>query len=584
MASAVPGVSGASLAPDMSDAYTHAKGNTHVLECRVCNHLYGIEGEKIPRLLVCGHSLCHACLLRLPKQDWVVLCPFDRQPTPLGTNGVWDLKKNFALIELLERVYANHQDRRHHAHEGPFSVLALSQAVSALERGDRNYGTVPCDENEEHIAELYCTTCGSHLCHDCSDSTHGTRTLAKHRRIPLSEKPKEKPKCGYHTSHVMEFTCLEPDCQGAPLMCYICKDYGRHKGHQHNLLELEAEKFRTTLGHAVSHLKKFMEEVSDTARKLELAEGRFLRRPDNDPELPEDFEGGTADLAKSRVQTYFQGLREQLNHQEVAALTVVDTYIRERLCAIRQQGEDIATILGQVASVCIQCERVAKLDDARVLLAAGEIQLMLDAVESQKQRDFTQVQPDASIPITFTRDNRVHIGPKIEMRVVTLGLDGSGKTSILFKLKQDEFVPTIPTIGFNVETLEYKNIKFTVWDVGGQHKLRPLWKHYYLNTQAVIFVIDSTDRVRLSEARDELVKLLTEKELQDACLLILINKQDLSGCMSLEEISDELSLFKLCCGRSWHMQTCDASRGTGLTDGLDWLSRQLVASEVFDVE
>ncbi|TRY74662.1 hypothetical protein TCAL_00715 [Tigriopus californicus] len=518
MASAVPGVSGASLAPDMSDAYTHAKGNTHVLECRVCNHLYGIEGEKIPRLLVCGHSLCHACLLRLPKQDWVVLCPFDRQPTPLGTNGVWDLKKNFALIELLERVYANHQDRRHHAHEGPFSVLALSQAVSALERGDRNYGTVPCDENEEHIAELYCTTCGSHLCHDCSDSTHGTRTLAKHRRIPLSEKPKEKPKCGYHTSHVMEFTCLEPDCQGAPLMCYICKDYGRHKGHQHNLLELEAEKFRTTLGHAVSHLKKFMEEVSDTARKLELAEGRFLRRPDNDPELPEDFEGGTADLAKSRVQTYFQGLREQLNHQEVAALTVVDTYIRERLCAIRQQGEDIATILGQVASVCIQCERVAKLDDARVLLAAGEIQLMLDAVESQKQRDFTQVQPDASIPITFTRDNRVHIGPKIEMRV------------------------------------------------------------------AVIFVIDSTDRVRLSEARDELVKLLTEKELQDACLLILINKQDLSGCMSLEEISDELSLFKLCCGRSWHMQTCDASRGTGLTDGLDWLSRQLVASEVFDVE
>jgi small GTP-binding protein len=69
------------------------------------------------------------------------------------------------------------------------------------------------------------------------------------------------------------------------------------------------------------------------------------------------------------------------------------------------------------------------------------------------------------------------------MRVVTLGLDGSGKTSILFKLKQNEFVQSIPTIGFNVETLEYKNIKFTVWDVGGQHKLRPLWKHYYLNTQ-----------------------------------------------------------------------------------------------------
>jgi tripartite motif-containing protein 23 len=90
----------------------------------------------------------------------------------------------------------------------------------------------------------------------------------------------------------------------------------------------------------------------------------------------------------------------------------------------------------------------------------------------------------------LSQDNRVHIGPKIEMRVVTLGLDGSGKTSILFKLKQNEFVQSIPTIGFNVEALEYKNIKFTVWDVGGQHKLRPLWKHYYLNTQ----VIDISDQ------------------------------------------------------------------------------------------
>ena len=112
---------------------------------------------------------------------------------------------------------------------------------------------------------------------------------------------------------------------------------------------------------------------------------------------------------------------------------------------------------------------------------------MMETVENQ-QKQFAesnneQILPDASIPITFTKDNRVHIGPKIEMRVVTLGLDGSGKTSILFKLKQNEFVQTIPTIGFNVETLEYKNIKFTVWDVGGQPKLRPLWKHYYLNTQ-----------------------------------------------------------------------------------------------------
>ena len=140
-----------------------------------------------------------------------------------------------------------------------------------------------------------------------------------------------------------------------------------------------------------------------------------------------------------------------------------------------------------MAEVCIQCDRVARQDDARVLLASREINNLLESVENQQQQFSVlcpeQLNLDPGIPITFTKDNRVHIGPKIEMRVVTLGLDGSGKTAILCKLKQGEFVPTIPTIGFNVESLEFRNVKITLWDVGGQHKLRPLWKHYYLNTQ-----------------------------------------------------------------------------------------------------
>jgi len=272
----------------------------------------------------------------------------------------------------------------------------------------------------------------------------------------------------------------------------------------------------------------------------------------------------------------------------VAALTVVDTHIRERMCSIRQQEEDIATVLSQVAEVCIQCDRVVRQDDARVLLAAPEIDQLLASVEQQQQQ-FAELSPDqlapsldSAIPITFTKDNRVHIGPKIEMRVVTLGLDGAGKTSILFKLKQNEFVPTIPTIGFNVETLEFKNVKITLWDVGGQHKLRPLWKHYYLNTQAVIFVLDASNQDRLGEAHSELVKLLSEKELKDAALLILANKQDVAGCASIESITDQFSLYKLCCGRSWHIQACEAKSGTGLQDGLEWLSRQLVAAGLQD--
>jgi len=539
----------------------------------VCEDTFQLHGDKIPRLLFCGHTLCHACLLRLPTQDGLISCPFDRQQTLLGNNGVWELNKNFALMEMIERVQIQ---------ESADTCLSYQW----LER-ERELA-VPCDEDDDHVAVVYCTVCGTHLCEQCSQLTHNTRTLAKHKRIPLSEKPREKPICPYHTSHVMEFTCLEPDCNATPLMCYICKDYGRHKGHKHNLLELEAEQVRARMATAVQKMKKFMEEMGDTTRKLEHVLSEIRGGDDERVDELEQEQLGTAEMARRRVRGYFQQLRDQLCVQEVAALTVVDTHVRERMCSIRQQEEDMATILSQVAEVCIQCDRVVRQDDARVLLAAPEIDLLLTGVDQQQQQ-FSgitdQLAPtlDSAIPITFTKDNRVHIGPKIEMRVVTLGLDGAGKTTILFKLKQNEFVPSIPTIGFNVETLEFKNVKITLWDVGGQHKLRPLWKHYYLNTQAVIFVLDASNRDRLGEAQNELVKLLSEKELKDASLLILANKQDEVGCASIEEITDQFCLYKMCCGRSWHIQACDAKSGEGLQEGLEWLSRQLVAAGLQDL-
>lgn len=75
--------------------------------------------------------------------------------------------------------------------------------------------------------------------------------------------------------------------------------------------------------------------------------------------------------------------------------------------------------------------------------------------------------------------------------------------------------------------MEYKNIQFTVWDVGGQDKIRPLWRHYFQNTQGIIFVVDSNDRDRIVEAREELQRMLNEDELRDAILLVFANKQDL---------------------------------------------------------
>jgi len=111
-----------------------------------------------------------------------------------------------------------------------------------------------------------------------------------------------------------------------------------------------------------------------------------------------------------------------------------------------------------------------------------------------------------------------------------VGLDAAGKTTILYKLKLGEIVTTIPTIGFNVETVEYKNISFTVWDVGGQDKIRPLWRHYFQNTQGLIFVVDSNDRDRIGEARDELHRMLNEDELRDAALLIFARPPECHDC------------------------------------------------------
>eukprot|EP01083_Nonionella_stella_P155789 503810_1 len=83
------------------------------------------------------------------------------------------------------------------------------------------------------------------------------------------------------------------------------------------------------------------------------------------------------------------------------------------------------------------------------------------------------------------------------MSILMVGLDDAFKNTILYKFKLGDVFTTIPTIGFNVETVEYKNIEFTVWDIGGQHLIRPLWRNYYKGTLSVIFVCDSNDMVRL---------------------------------------------------------------------------------------
>ena len=148
------------------------------------------------------------------------------------------------------------------------------------------------------------------------------------------------------------------------------------------------------------------------------------------------------------------------------------------------------------------------------------------------------------------------------------------KRQVLYKLKLGEVVTTIPTIGFNVETVEYKNISFTVWDVGGQDKIRPLWRHYFRNTEGIIFVVDSNDRARIAEAREVLQRMLNEDEIRNAVLLVFANKQDLPEAMPAAEITEKLGLHSIR-QRPWYIQATCATSGEGLYEGLEWLSTTL---------
>ena len=170
---------------------------------------------------------------------------------------------------------------------------------------------------------------------------------------------------------------------------------------------------------------------------------------------------------------------------------------------------------------------------------------------------------------------------KDECRVLVVGLDGAGKTTIVTRLKYgvSEDKEVIPTIGFNIECVEYKKMIFSLWDLGGAKETRSFWRFYYEGSQAIIFVFDSTsDAQRVEEAREDLHRLLTEHELWDAPLLIMANKQDDSRAMAPREITEKLQLYSLA-NRNWYIVDTKATHPdageANLHAGLDWLYETL---------
>ncbi|KAG9048364.1 ADP-ribosylation factor-like protein 2 [Tulasnella sp. UAMH 9824] len=169
--------------------------------------------------------------------------------------------------------------------------------------------------------------------------------------------------------------------------------------------------------------------------------------------------------------------------------------------------------------------------------------------------------------LTVIRKNR---RKEREMRVLFLGLDNAGKTTIIKKLNGDDINSISPTLGFEIKTFIHGKYTLNIWDVGGQRMLRPYWRNYFEQTDALVWVVDSSDRMRMGDCKEELHTLLQEDRLAGASLLVYANKQDLEGAMSAAEIRDALDLNALTT-HHWKILSCSAVLGTNLVEGLDWV-------------
>ncbi|XP_043219065.1 ADP-ribosylation factor-like protein 3 isoform X1 [Amphibalanus amphitrite] len=150
-----------------------------------------------------------------------------------------------------------------------------------------------------------------------------------------------------------------------------------------------------------------------------------------------------------------------------------------------------------------------------------------------------------------------------EVRLLLLGLDNAGKTTLLKALASEDITQITPTQGFNIKSVLSDGFKLNVWDIGGQRKIRPYWRNYFDNTDVLIYVIDSADRKRFDETGQELAELLAEDKLVGVPVLIFANKQDLFNSAPASEIAESLGLHVIR-DREWQIQGCSAATNEGV--------------------
>ncbi|KAK1940244.1 putative ADP-ribosylation factor-like protein 2 [Babesia divergens] len=170
-----------------------------------------------------------------------------------------------------------------------------------------------------------------------------------------------------------------------------------------------------------------------------------------------------------------------------------------------------------------------------------------------------------------------------EIRILILGLDNAGKTTILKRLNGEDTSLVEPTLGFNIKTLEHEGFRLNIWDVGGQKSIRSFWRNYFESTDALVWVVDSADSMRIDDSRHEIERILSQDQMAQCTLLVFANKQDVQGALSVNEIKDQLGLSDVTHERSWRIHGCSGVRGDGLVDGIAWLVED-VARRIYTLD
>lgn len=173
---------------------------------------------------------------------------------------------------------------------------------------------------------------------------------------------------------------------------------------------------------------------------------------------------------------------------------------------------------------------------------------------------------------------------KDEFRVLILGVDRAGKTTLLEKLKsiylKGEGLPpdrVVPTVGLNIGRIEDAKAKLVFWDLGGQVSLRTIWEKYYEEAHAIMYVIDAATASSFEDSKSALEKVIRHEHLRGAPLLIVANKQDLPGAIDEEELAK--FLHKELDERTYTFQAVSAYDGRGIKSGIDWLVEQMEKSK-----